>query len=315
MRRQAAYPAPRYIDPDDVRLVQIIKEVSQPQRRAVNVLGVPFDGAVLGRKGAVEGPRAIREAMAGFSNYNVELGIGLGGARIFDLGDVIPGRTEVEAAHREIEEEVSRSLLRGSLLAILGGDNSVSLPALRASAKKFRKLGLVVVDSHLDLRGKIGGKPTSGSSYGLAVATVDGLDARRVVEIGTHGFLNSEAYSEKAKGLGIEIMPASEAARLGPASAAKEAYDVASDGAEAVYLSIDLDAIGIGEVSGVSAPSAGGLSAMEVCDIAYRLASRPKVNCSDIVELAPPLDPTGRSSRVAATVLTYLFAGFASRTK
>ncbi len=294
-------------------MVEIIKAARLPMPRGVNVLGVPFDGAVLGRKGAAEGPAGIRHAMAGFSNYNIELGVRLSKARILDLGDVVVDRNDVIRAHSQTQAEVTRCLDRRSLLVILGGDNSISLPSLRACAKKFGNLGLIVVDSHLDMRGEIGGKPTSGSSYGLALSTIDSLDPHRVVELGAHGFLNSEKYYEKAKRTGLKLMSADEVREKGPTAAAQEAYRVASKGADAVYLSVDLDAIDLSEVSGVSAPSAGGLHAADVCRIVYEVVKGDKVACADIVELAPSLDPTGRSERVAATALTYTFAGFVSR--
>lgn len=281
--------------------------------RAVNLLGVPFDGAVLGRKGAAGGPSGIRSAMSGFSNFNVELGIGLENARIFDLGDLVVNQIDVLVTHEEIEREVGKALDGSSLLVLMGGDNSISLPALKAFAKKFGDVGLVVVDSHLDLRGKIAGKPTSGSSYGLAVESIRELDPRRVAEIGAHGFLNSETYARKADRLGITIFPADQVRTQGPSAVAAKAYSVAASGAKAVYISVDLDAVDAAWVSGVSAPSSGGLAPNDLFKIVYILARMPNVGCLDLVELAPSLDPSGRSQVVAATALTYAFAGFAAR--
>ncbi|MDG6902840.1 MAG: agmatinase family protein [Nitrososphaerota archaeon] len=314
MRKAADYAAPSYHDPNDRRLVQIVRRAVRPQPRAVNVLGIPFDGAVLGRKGAAGGPAGIRQAMVGFSNYNPELGVGIEHARVFDLGDVVLAKGEgVLEAHSEIESEVASSLAPSSLLVLLGGDNSVSLPALRASGRKLGKLGLIVVDSHLDLRGKIKGKPTNGSSYGLAIEAVPSLDPRRVVEVGAHGFLNSRRYFDRAKKQGISVHTAQDVRMEGAESIAKEAYERASRGADAVYLSVDMDAVDLGQVSGVSAPSAGGLSSSELLGFVYEVTRKERVAAADIVELAPNLDPTGGSQRVAATVLTYLIAGFNSR--
>ena len=280
----------------------------------MNILGAPFDGAVLGRKGAAGGPAALRQSMASFSNYNLELGLDLGRARVFDVGDVALGKDDgVLRAHSQIEAEVARSLMPSSLLVVLGGDNSVSLPSLRACGDRFGRLGLIVVDSHLDLRGRIGGKPTSGSSYGLAIEEVAALDPERVMEIGAHGFLNSKRYFEKAKKLGVRVLTAQDVRRKGAESVAREAYLRASEGAEAVYLSVDLDAVDLGQVTGVSAPSAGGISAAELLSLVYEIAKNGKVRAADIVEFAPNLDPTGSSQRVAATVLTYLIAGFTAR--
>ena len=312
MRRPASYPRPNFIDPNDLRLVQIIRSRGSAQPRSVNILGIPYDGAVLGRKGAAGGPAAIRQAVSGFSNYNFELDVGLEGGRVFDLGDVVVDSEDVQVAHGNVEEEVSALVRKDSLLVILGGDNSVTLPSLKACSKSLGKLGLIVVDSHLDLRGKIKGKPTSGSSYGLAVEN-NFVAHGNVVEVGIHGFLNSKTYVKKAKRLGISLIAANEVSRRGAKTVASDAYDCASKGADAVYLSMDLDAVDISQVSGVSAPSVGGISAQHFLDLAYELAKRPKVKCIDLVELAPNLDPTGGTSRVAATALTYAVAGFLNR--
>jgi formimidoylglutamase len=314
LRKAAAYPVPSYKDPNDRRLVQNIRRARSSMAGAVNIIGVPFDGAVLGRKGAAAGPRGIRESMGGFSNYNVELGVGLEHVRIFDLGDVVADGGDVLKAHLQIEREIAGSIRSDSLLVVLGGDNSISLPALRASGRMFRKLGLVVVDSHFDLRGKIRGKPTSGSSYGLAIETVRALDSSRVVEIGVHGFLNSKRYAERAKKL-AKVYTAQEVRDIGAPAVAREAYGTAGAGADAVYLSIDLDAVDLSQVSGVSAPSVGGIDAYELASFAFEMAKNKKVKVADLVELAPSLDPTGRSGRVAATVLVNLIAGFAARSK
>ena len=279
----------------------------------MNILGIPFDGAVLGRKGAKGGPAAIRQAMAGFSNYNIELGMGLEDARIFDLGDLVVDEDVLEA-HRQIENEVSQDLAENSLLAIIGGDNSISFPSIRAFTRRFGEIGLIVLDSHFDLRGNIGGRPTSGSSYGLAVDE-DGVDPKRVVEVGIHGFLNSKKYFEEARRLGIKVYTAGDVAELGPRAVAERAYQIASKGAKAVYLSVDLDALDIGHVSGVSAPSAGGMSSQHLFELVYEIAAHSLVKCADLVELAPSLDPSEKSQRVAATALVYLIAGFVSRVR
>lgn len=312
MRKAAAYPAPGYVDPNDLRLVRMIKPSASAEPGSVNILGVPFDGAVLGRKGAARGPEAIRRSLSGFSNFNYELDIGLEGTNIVDLGDVSIGSNEIGEAHSLINAEVAGAVRDGSLLAILGGDNSISLPALAACARKFGTLGLVVVDSHLDLRGRIGGKPTSGSSYGLAIES-GFVSSDNVVEIGVHGFLNSRQYVQAAEKMGIKVVSAEEVASEGPKSIGREAYRAASRGVGAVYLSVDLDAVDLSSVLGVSAPSSGGITARELCVLSFEIARGEKVKCADLVEVAPALDPAGGAQRVAATVLTYLMGGFAAR--
>lgn len=314
MRKQAIYPRPRFSDPLDKRLVSLINMSKKPMDDAINIVGIPFDGAVLGRKGARFGPSAIREAMVYFSNYDPELKISLLNARIFDLGDIYLKSNDVRRAHKAIEHEIYELILHDSLLAILGGDNSVSLPSIRAYSRKFGKIGLIVLDSHYDLRGEIDGRPSSGSSYGLAIRELkEALDPANVVEIGIHGFLNSFEYCKLADKLGISIYTADYVRENGAIDVAKSSYEIASNGTSAVYISLDLDCLDISEAPGVSAPSFGGLSSSELFDILYYLCGKEKVNCIDIVELSPTLDRSGKTSIVAATALVHVIAGFEVR--
>lgn len=305
---------PRFFDAKDKRLVSIIQLADTAKDNAVNIIGVPYDGAVIGRKGAVEGPMAIRQVLGGASNYNPELGVDLLDAKVFDLGDVVLGSEDPETVQAQVRSEASGMLDKSSLLVLLGGDNSLSLGSITACAAKFGKIGLIVLDAHYDLRGKMGGKPTSGSSYGLAINTLKNeLDPNRVVEIGVRGFVNSRAYADDARQLGITTYTPADVRRLGTAKVAQQAYEIAAKDAEAVYLSIDVDCIDMAQVCGVSAPSAGGLDTWEVNEMVYFFGRQDKVVCSDLVELAPPLDPTGRSQMVAMTVLLHLIAGFKMR--
>jgi arginase family enzyme len=136
-----------------------------------------------------------------------------------------------------------------------------------------------------------------------------------LVEIGIHGFLNSRSYADEAKRLGATIFTAKDVRKASAISIARKAYGIASRGADVVYVSVDLDCVDVASVSGVSAPSAGGINPRELFEMLYFLATRHNVACADIVELAPPLDPTGKSEVVAATALLYLIAGFVARNR
>jgi arginase family enzyme len=94
---------------------------------------------------------------------------------------------------------------------------------------------------------------------------------------------------------------------------ARAAYSIASDGADCIYLSIDIDCSG--EVTGVSAPSPAGISSRDMFTVCNYIASSEKLLVADIVETSPPLDPTGRSQIVASTALCYLVSGFEMRKK
>jgi len=148
LRRPPAYAAPRFFDPKDRRFVWIVQKADSAQANAVNLLGVPYDGAVLGRKGAAEGPQAIRQVMGASSNYSPELGVDLLDARVFDLGDLVLESEDVERMQTQVQREVADTLDRSSLLVLLGGDNSISLGSITACAGKFGKIGMIILDAH-----------------------------------------------------------------------------------------------------------------------------------------------------------------------
>jgi formimidoylglutamase len=303
-----------YNDPLDRRITSVLRNRMDPAKYAVNIFGIPYDGGVLGRKGASAGPASIRDSLRFNSNFNPELGTSLRSAKILDLGDLVIGRNDVKTVQSEIMEEVSTLLLDSSLLLAIGGDNSLSLPMIKAYARKYGNIGLIAIDSHYDLRGQIRGNPTSGSSYGLAISALGKrLPPSRVVEVALHGFLNSVDYSNRASDLGITVYTADDVRNLGAIRTAKRAFELVSQGSQAVYVSADIDSIDLSSVSGVSAPSPGGLAPAQLFDLLFYLGQRPQVRCADIVETAPSLDLTGRTPIVAATALLYLAAGFFSR--
>lgn len=314
MRKPPAYIVPRFFDPKDRRLVWIIQKSASAQPNAVNILGVPYDGAVIGRKGAVEGPQAIRQVLGASSNYSPELGVDLLDARVFDLGDLVLDTEDVEKVQAQVQSEADGALDKSSMLVILGGDNSLSLGSIAACAGKFGNIGLIILDAHYDLRGRLGGRPTSASSYGLAISSLKKeLDPLRVVEIGVRGFVNSRDYADEARQLGVTVYTPADVRKAGATEIARRAYEIAKKDVDSVYFSIDIDCVDAAQVCGVNAPSVGGLEAWELNEMAYYMGRQREIVCSDLVELAPPLDPTGRSQIVASTALLHLIAGFKMR--
>ncbi|HEX8832195.1 MAG TPA: arginase family protein, partial [Longimicrobium sp.] len=92
----------------------------------------------------------------------------------------------------------------------------------------------------------------------------------------------------------------------GPERAAKAALYRATSGADALYLSIDMDAADAAVAPGVSAPGIGGLSAREMIALVRTLATDPRLVAADIMETSPPYDQDGRTAKLAARLLLEL---------
>ena len=68
-----------------------------------------------------------------------------------------------------------------------------------------------------------------------------------------------------------------------------------------VYLSFDIDSLDPAFAPGTGTPEAGGLTSREALKLLRGLRGVPLVG-ADVVEVAPPFDPTGSTSALAATV-------------
>jgi agmatinase len=90
---------------------------------------------------------------------------------------------------------------------------------------------------------------------------------------------------------------------------AKAALYAATRDADALYLSIDIDAADAAFAPGVSATGIGGLTAREMIELVSTIASHPKLVGADLMEVSPPYDHDARTAKLAARLLLELLAG------
>ncbi|MBI2078323.1 MAG: agmatinase family protein [Euryarchaeota archaeon] len=274
------------------------------------VLGVPFDGGVLGRKGAAGGPAAIRDALRFSSSYSFEEDVELYGMSVGDIGDVTVPADNVQRAQVQISEALDAVWKAGSQPLILGGDNSITFAAVRALTQRTTgKVGIVDFDAHLDVRVPKNG-PSSGTPFYQIVEELAGkVDPKNIVQVGLRRFANSKMYREWATRKGIRQFSMKEIRRNGFMGVLEAALEAATDGVEAIYVSLDMDVVDQAWAPGVSSPSPDGLTPREVFDGIQAAANRSIAKGFEVVETAPNLDPTGNTARVAAQALLHYLVG------
>lgn len=264
------------------------------------LLGVPAWRTSLSPTGAHATPAAVREALRRFSPTvlgppPVDLADRL---RIADAGDIpSPDGPEGEASVRAAVRELAAD---AALVVALGGDNS----ATYAVAQGAGATGLITLDAHFDLR--------DGVSNGSPVRRLveDGLDPRRVVQLGIADFANSVAYAQRAADLGITVVSLDEVRRRGAADVMAEALEIAGAGGGGIHLDIDVDVCDRSVAPGCPASVPGGLAAWELRAIVRAAASDPRVRSADVVEVDATADtPDGRTVRLAALCVLELLAG------
>jgi formimidoylglutamase len=294
-------------DPRDPRAPALLRPYAdgEPLEGRAVVVGLPYDGGAP-RPGARFGPRAVREALAAFGTYDGEREI----EPVADLGDVALPAMNGATAHRLMEKAARAVFAAGARPVFLGGDHGCTGSVIRglAAARPELKLGLVTIDAHLDVREyDDDASLSSGTPFRRALET-SVLAGGRVAMIGLRRFANSRHYLEWAEAQGVKLIPLDEVAKQGAVASAKAALYAAARDADALYLSIDLDAVDAAFAPGVSASGIGGLTAREVVELVQTIATHPKLVAADLMELSPPHDHDARTAKLAARLLLELLA-------
>lgn len=290
--------APRFMDIPTFMRAPVIDDLSAFD---IAIVGIPYDGAVTNRPGARHGPREVRNASSMMRKIHpttrvdpYEL------RRIGDGGDVpFTKLYEPEAAHKDIERCFARFRAKDVVTLAVGGDHSVSLPILRALASD-QPVGLIHIDAHTDTWGEfMGSSYTHGAPFRRAVE--EGLiDPHRTIQIGIRGAQNSPEGWEYSESTGMRVVFMDEAVHLGMGAVAQEALSLVGSGP--TYLSFDIDSLDPAFAPGTGTPEVGGFTSREILALLRALRGLNLIG-ADVVEVAPPFDPSGGTALVAATVV------------
>ena len=153
----------------------------------VAIVGAPFDWLASDRVGSRDGPRAIRVSSRPLGP-EVDTGVDPDDRlRVLDFGDAPVVPFEVEATRSAIETTVGQVADAGAIPYVLGGDHSITLPALRACAARHGPLGLVHFDSHTDTAPDVYEHADNHGTMLRSLVTEGHVDPARYVQIGLRG--------------------------------------------------------------------------------------------------------------------------------
>ena len=267
----------------------------------IGLIGVPYDGGVTNRPGARHGPREVRNQSSLMRRINQSSGIcPYELLRIADLGDAVIERPfQLEQAHDEISRFFDRVQAAGVAPISVGGDHSITLPIFRAIARD-RPVGMVHFDAHCDTGDDyLGSKFHHGAPFRRAVE--EGLlDPKRTIQIGIRGGLNDRDLWQFSHDSGMRVIYMDEYVELGPKGVIAEARRVAGDGP--TYVSFDVDGLDPVYAPGTGTPEVGGFSSLDALTMIRGLRGLNLIG-GDVVEVAPPFDPSGNTALMGATVL------------
>lgn len=268
----------------------------------IGLFGIPWDGGTTNRAGARHGPRQIRDSSSMMRKVHPVLSLSpFQLANCADLGDAPVNPLQIEETLEMVEGFVNGLVDRGIMPLAAGGDHLVSLPVLRALAKKHGPLGMVHFDAHTDTWDRYFGdcKYTHGTPFRRAIE--EGiLDPKRVVQIGIRGGLYSEDDDSWGLEQGIRVMRIEEFSALGVEKVIDVARKVVGD--LPTYISFDVDCLDPVFAPGTGTPEIGGLTTLEAQQVVRGLRGLNLIG-ADLVEVSPPFDPSGNTALVGATLM------------
>jgi len=286
--------------------------------RAV-IIGAPFDGGTSYRPGCRFGPQAIR--LTDYlphdgSRPHLALGVDpLVELGVIDVGDVemLPGETE--AALARLERAVATVAASGAVPVVLGGDHTIALPDVTAVARHvgWGRVAVVHFDAHADTADL-----QYGSLYGHGTPMrrlIESGAARgdRFLQIGLRGYWPDPETLAWMAAQGMRCYEMTEIVTRGLDDCLTEAFAIATDDCDAVFLSVDIDVVDPGTAPGTGTPEPGGLSSRQLLDAVRRACVELPVAGVDVVEVSPPYDHAEVTAYLANRVVLECLSGMAWR--
>jgi formiminoglutamase len=242
------------------------------------------------------------------SVYDLETGADLSGLQVADAGDLDLKLSSPAEAFEPVRAALARQTERRALTFLLGGNNAVTRPGVHALG--LERVGLLTLDAHFDLRDTDCGL-TNGNP--IQALLDDGLEGRRISQIGLAPFANTRRMHETALAAGISVRTARECRDQGAAFVAAQELERLSAECDVIYVDFDIDVIDRASFPGAPGARPGGISAQDFFDAARLIGAHPKVKAVDLTEFDPAQDATDLSSLTAARWFVEVLAGFGTR--
>jgi len=278
-----------------------LPNITQPEELDIALIGVPFDGGTTYRPGPRFGPRHVRVQSAIIRPWNPVLKVNpFAKYRVADFGDVPVNPLSIEDTFRRIERGLTPVLDAGARTVCVGGDHSISLPILRAVAKKHGgPVCLIQFDAHNDLWDEyFGSKYSHGTPFRRAFE--EGLlQDGGVLQVGLRGQVYGEDDFDFAREHRVLMVTAEEFHAKGMAPVQRHLRGFRG---KPVYVTLDIDCVDPAFAPGTGTPQVGGFTSAQIVELVRALRGLDILGC-DLVEVSPPFDTGELTSLLAANLL------------
>ena len=273
------------------------------RRPDVALLGYACDEGVrrnLGRTGAKEGPRALRQQLAKLAYHTTS-------TTVVDVGNVVCDDGNLEACQEALGIAVRQLITSSTFPIVLGGGHDVAFGHFQGIYKAVNntakpRIGIVNFDAHFDLR-PLEGSANSGTPF-YQILTKHG-DVASYFVVGIQKQSNTTELFDNARKFGVEYV-LSDACELFNFERIKKQLATFVTKNDWIYITIDMDGFSSAYSPGVSAPSPIGFAPNFVFRILEYLMSTQKVISCDVAELNPGFDRDSASAKLGARLVDFL---------
>jgi guanidinobutyrase len=264
-------------------------------------VGVPLDIGTSNRSGTRHGPRQIRAESCMLRPYNMATRAApFESLSVADIGDIAINTFDLKKSVDIIEQGFDDILRHDCIPLTLGGDHTLTLPILRAMARKHGPVALIHVDAHADINDEMfGEKIAHGTPFRRAVE--EGLLATdKVFQIGLRGSGYAAEDFDWPRQQGFVVVTAEECWNRTLEPLMETVRDVV--GSHPVYLTYDIDSLDPAFAPGTGTVEIAGLTTWQALQIIRGCRGLNLVG-GDLVEVSPPYDPSGNTALIGANLL------------
>lgn len=247
------------------------------------LMGMPFDGTVTNRPGTRFAPQAIRLESIGIETYSPIFDKDLEDCKFYDAGDLDLPFGNTRRVLDIIKENTTQIYSAGKKILGIGGEHLVTLAEIEALTDFYNDIAVIQFDAHTDLREEYLGENLTHSGVMKQIGKIIGFE--NIAQIGIRS-------GEKEE---FELMKTYSTLKF-------QHLELDKFKDKNIFITIDLDVLDPGIMSGVGTPEAGGLSYNELLGWLKYLKNFNVIGM-DVVELAPDIDTTKNSTATACKLI------------
>ncbi len=248
------------------------------------ILGVPYEGELVFRKGAKFAPERIRYFSDSIEEYSIYSKDYI--PPFNDLGDLELGNISSEEMVNIVKNRVLTLIKSGKKVILLGGDHTISLGTIMANKLVYPNLVVLHFDAHLDRRDDYLGNTLN---YATVMKRVEEIVGREnVYSFGIRSVAKEEEPFVNPRIFEFDVL-----------EPLKRIWEMFAK--RPLYMSFDFDIIDPSFFPAVTNPEPCGINIKEALEVIKMVA--PYTVGADFVEYNPSLDPSGSAGVTASIII------------